>query len=263
MVVDWITDWVFWSKWLPPLVYPFNLALLLLLIALLLIISRRRWSGFFVVLLAFAVLMICASPLSLVLYRQHELRYPSVPVASSPKANSIVLLGGDVGIPVPPRAASELQGNRLLHAYRLFMAGKAPQIIVTGGNVFPQEGIHAEATHSKAILVSWGVPADAILTETKSRNTHQNALYSLEILAPLGVDRILLVTSAFHMPRAAAVFRYAGFEVFPSPSSFSVTDYRRPKLLDWWPSLDNLGKAQVLMREKLGMFVYRLRGWME
>ena len=257
-----ITDWVFWSNWLPQLVYPFNLALLLLLIALLLIIFRRRWGGFSAALLAFAVLMICASPLSSVLYRQHELRYPSVPVSASPNADSIILLGGDVGIPVPPRTESELQGNRLLHAYRLFMAGKAPQIIVTGGNVFPQEGIQAEATHSKAILVSWGVPADVIVTETKSRNTHQNALYSLQILAPLGVDRILLVTSAFHMPRAAAVFQYAGFEVVPSPSSFSATDYRRPKLLDWWPRLDNLGKAQVLMREKLGMFVYQLRGWM-
>jgi len=258
-----MTDWIFWSKWLPQLVYPFNLALLLLLTALLLIVFRRRRGGFFVVLLAFAVLMICSSPLSLVLYHQHELRYPSVPAPSSPKADAIVLLGGDVGIPVPPRAASELQGNRLLHAYRLFRAGKAPQIIVTGGNVFLQEGIDAEATYSKAILVSWGVPADAILTETKSRNTHQNALYSRQVLAPLGVDRILLVTSAFHMPRATAVFRYAGFEVFPSPSSFSVTDYRRPKLLDWWPSLDNLAKAQVLMREKLGMFVYWLRGWID
>lgn len=256
-------DWITLSKFLPQLVYPFNLALLLLLAALLLIIFGRRRSGVFTVFLAFVILVVCASPLPLVLYRQHELRYPPVPISSLPAADAIVLLGGDVGIPVPPRTESQLHGNRLLHAFRLFEAGKAPLILVTGGNVFPQEGLSAEATYSKAILAGWGVPDDAILTESKSRNTRQNALYSHQILSAQGIDRILLVTSAFHMPRAAAVFRHAGFEVMPSPSSVSVTDYRRPKLLDWWPSLGNLGKAQALMRERLGIFVYRLRGWAE
>ena len=254
-------DWITLSKFLPQLVYPFNLALLLLLAALLLISFGRRRSGVFTVFLAFVVLAVCASPLPLVLYRQHELQYPPVPVPSSPTADAIVLLGGDVGIPVPPRTESQLQGNRPLHAFRLFEAGKAPLIIVTGGNVFPQEGFHAEATYTKAILASWGVPDDVILTEIKSRNTRQNALYSHRILSAQGVDRILLVTNAFHMPRADAVFRQAGFEVVPSPSSFSVTDYRRPKLLDWLPSLGNLGKAQAVMHEKLGLLVYRLRGW--
>ena len=256
-------DWITLSKFLPQLVYPFNLALLLLLAALLLIILGRRRSGVLTVFLAFVILVVCASPLPLVLYRQHELRHAPVPISSSPTADVIVLLGGDVGLPVPPRTESQLHGNRLLHAFRLFEAGKAPLILVTGGNVFPQEGLSAEATYSKAILAGWGVPDDAILTESKSRNTRQNALYSHQILSAQGIDRILLVTSAFHMPRAAAVFRHAGFEVMPSPSSVSVTDYRRPKLLDWWPSLGNLGKAQALMRERLGIFVYRLRGWAE
>ena len=256
-------DWITLSKFLPQLVYPFNLALLLLFAALLLIFFGRRRSGVFTVFLAFVILVVCASPLSLVFYRQHELRHTPVPISSSPTADVIVLLGGDVGLPVPPRTESQLHGNRLLHAFRLFETGKAPLILVTGGNVFPQEGLSAEATYSKAILANWGVPDDAILTESKSRNTRQNALYSHQILSAQGIDRVLLVTSAFHMPRAAAVFRHAGFEVMPSPSSVSVTDYRRPKLLDWWPSLGNLGKAQALMRERLGIFVYRLRGWAE
>tara|TARA_Y100001934_G_scaffold271066_1_gene357007 strand:+ start:1263 stop:2039 length:777 start_codon:yes stop_codon:yes gene_type:complete len=258
-----VPDWITLSKILPQLVYPFNLALLLLLAALLLIIFGRRRSGFFAVFFSFVILVVCASPLSRVLYGQHELRHPAVPISSSPTADAIVLLGGDVGIPVPPRSESQLQGNRLLHAFRLFEAGKAPLIIVTGGNVFSQKGLEAEATYSKVILASWGVPNDAILTESKSRNTRQNALYSHQILRTQGVDRILLVSDAFHMPRAVAVFRHAGFEVMPSPSSFSITDYRRPKLLDWWPSLGNLGKAHAVMHEMLGLLVYRLRGWIE
>ena len=121
----------------------------------------------------------------------------------------------------------------------------------------------AEVVYGKAILANWGIPEDAIMVETKSRNTHQNAIHSLETLKGQGIDKILLVTNAFHMPRAAAVFRHVGFDVIPSSSSLSVTDYRRPKLLDWWPSLSNLGKAQAVLREKLGLFVYRFRGWID
>jgi len=258
-----VPDWITLSKLLPQLIYPFNLALLLIFAALLLIIFGRRRLGLFPGFLAIAILGVCSSPLSVALYREHELKYPPVPVSSSPTADTIVVLGGDVGIPVSPRTESQLHGNRLLHGFRLFKAGKSPLILVTGGNVFAQEGLEAEAFYSKAILADWGIPEDAIMIETKSRNTHQNAIYSFETLKGQGIDKILLVTNAFHMPRAAAVFRHVGFDVIPSSSSLSVTDYRQPKLLDWWPSLSNLGKAQAVLREKLGLFVYRLRGWID
>lgn len=256
-------DWITLSKFVPQLIYPFNLALLLIFAALLLIIFGRRRSGLCSGFLAVVILAVCSSPLSLALYREHELKYPPVPVSASPAADAIVVLGGDVGIPVPPRAESQMHGNRLLHGFRLFKAGKAPLILLTGGNVFAQEGLEAEVVYGKAILANWGIPEDAIMVETKSRNTHQNAIHSLETLKGQGIDKILLVTNAFHMPRAAAVFRHVGFDVIPSSSSLSVTDYRRPKLLDWWPSLSNLGKAQAVLREKLGLFVYRFRGWID
>jgi len=258
-----VPDWITLSKFLPQLIYPFNLALLLIFAATLLIFFGRRRIGLFAGFLAIAVLAVCSSPLSLALYREHELKYLPVPVSSSPAADAIVVLAGDVGIPVSPRTESQLHGNRLLHGFRLFKADKAPLILLTGGNVFAQEGLEAEAVYSKAILADWGIPEDAIVIEGKSRNTHQNAIYSLETLKGQGIDKILLVTSAFHMPRAAAVFRHVGFEVIPSPSSLSVTDYRQPKLLDWLPSLSNLGKTQALLKEKLGIFVYRLRGWID
>ena len=256
-------DWITLSKFLPQLIYPFNLALLLIFAALLLIIFGRRRSGLCSGFLAVMILAVCSSPLSLALYREHELKYPPVPVSASPAADAIVVLGGDVGIPVPPRAESQLHGNRLLHGFRLFKAGKAPLILLTGGNVFAQEGLEAEVVYGKAILADWGIPEDAIMVETNSRNTHQNAIYSFETLKAQGVDRILLVTGSFHMPRAAAVFRHVGFEVIPSPSNFSVTDYRRPKLIDWWPSLGNLAQAKAVIHEKLGIFVYRFRGWID
>ena len=117
--------------------------------------------------------------------------------------------------------------------------------------------------YGKGILANWGIPEDAIIVETMSRNTHQNAIHSLETLKGQGIDKILLVTDALHMPRAAAVFRHVGFDVIPSSSSLSVTNYRRPRLLDWWPSLSNLRKAQAVLHEKFGLVVYRFRGWID
>ena len=254
-------DWITLSKFLPQLVYPFSLALLLLLLAWAWVLLGKRWKGSIAIGLALAILMITASPLSQAVYRQHEQKFPAVPIAQSPNAGAIVVLGGDVGIPNAPRTTSQLDGNRLFHAFRLYKAAKAPVIVITGGNVFPQEGLQSEAMYSKAILEEIGVASDAILTETDSRNTYQNAVNTRKMLGEIGIDRIILVTDAFHMPRAVAVFEKAGFEVIPSPSGFSVVDFARPKLLEWWPSLGNLSKAHAVMREKLGLIVYQLRGW--
>tara|TARA_Y100000588_G_scaffold19839_1_gene20231 strand:+ start:4064 stop:4585 length:522 start_codon:yes stop_codon:yes gene_type:complete len=173
------------------------------------------------------------------------------------------MLGGGVGIPLPPRVESQLGGNRTLHAFRLYKAGKAPLIIISGGNKFPQAGVESESHYTAEILESWGVPGNAIILETNSRNTHQNAVQVKRMLEARGIDRILLVTSAFHMPRALRTFHHIGLEAEPSPSGYSVAAYSRPVFLDWWPTLGNLGKAQSLVKENLGILVYRFRGWID
>ena len=73
--------------------------------------------------------------------------------------------------------------------------------------------------------------------------------------------RKILVTSAFHMRRAVLTFRKAGFDVIPSPSGYSVTSHKKQTVLSWWPTLGNLRKAQSVIRENLGIIVYRMRGW--
>ena len=134
-------------------------------------------------------------------------------------------------------------------------------ILISGGNVFPQEGLDPEAFYSRRLLEEFGVPSDAILLESDSRNTHENAVRTRKILGAIGIDQILLVTSGFHMKRAVLTFEKSGFDVIPSPSGISVVDYAQPRLLDWWPSLGNLKRAQILIHEKIGLMVYRIRGW--
>ena len=254
-------DWITLSKILPQLIYPFSLALLLLLLGIGFVLFGRRWKGLLVVFISFVVLVVAGSPVSKSLYANHERSFPITPVGSSPQGDAIVVLGGDVAIPNSPRVTSQLNGNRLIHAYRLYRAGKAPVILISGGNVFPQEGLDPEAFYSRRLLEEFGVPSDAILLESDSRNTHENAVRTRKILGAIGIDQILLVTSGFHMKRAVLTFEKSGFDVIPSPSGISVVDYAQPRLLDWWPSLGNLKRAQILIHEKIGLMVYRIRGW--
>jgi len=69
------------------------------------------------------------------------------------------------------------------------------------------------------------------------------------------------VTSAFHMRRAAALFEAQGFEVVPTP-----TDYQRlvaaPVLPRWLPSVDDLARTTIALREYVGFWVYRYKGWL-
>ncbi len=256
-----MNDWITMSKLLPQFVYPFSLMLWLLILALLSHFLRRRKLAGISLSLAVIIVLICGSPLSRELFRRHEKQYLPVTIAESPGADAIVLLGGDIGLPVDPRIESEVRGNRVVHAWRLYKAGKAQLIVISGGNVFPQENAQAEAFYTATLLRDWGVPPEAILIEDKSRNTHENALATKQLLKAKDTDTILLVTSAFHMPRALATFRTAGLNAIPSPASYTIVGYSRPKILDWFPSMGNLGKLQAVIREKLGILVYRYRGW--
>jgi uncharacterized SAM-binding protein YcdF (DUF218 family) len=112
------------------------------------------------------------------------------------------------------------------------------------------------------LLEEWSIPSTAIQIESGSINTHENATMSYRMLAPRGIRRILLVTSAMHMPRAAGTFRKAGFEVVAVPADFHSGWDERLLLEKWLPSADNLRNSELALHEWLGIAIYRLRGWM-
>ena len=87
-------------------------------------------------------------------------------------------------LPQFPRVDFELNdsADRIRYTAQLYHANKAPLIIVTGGNVFPQGGIEAESVYIKQLLTEWSVPESNIIIESNSRNTYENALYVKSIL---------------------------------------------------------------------------------
>jgi len=94
--------------------------------------------------------------------------------------------------------------------------------------------------------------------ENQSTTTAENAARSYAILHPLGHNRIALVTSAWHMPRAERTFRKAGFDVIPAPTAY--TSRRESKFTDWLPSAEGLYATHVALWELLGVVWYKLHG---
>jgi uncharacterized SAM-binding protein YcdF (DUF218 family) len=186
------------------------------------------------------------------------------PQAVTP-AQAIVLLGGGLNVPSTTHPTSALAdaGDRVLVAFRLYRAGKAPLVVCSGGNnpLFGADGAETEGRHMCEMLREWGVPAGAVAIEGESINTRENAVASRELLAKRGIAHILLVTSATHMPRAAAAFRKIGFDVVAAPADYRTGRWTPHPILQWVPSTHALADSATVLHEWLGWWIYRSRGW--
>ena len=178
-----------------------------------------------------------------------------------PTGDAIVVLGGGVWPVSGARVYPDLNSgaDRIWHAARLYHAGKAPLIIASGGNVWPRRQRQSEADAMRVVLTAFGVPDDAIVTEDRSRNTRQNATFTADLVASRGIRRVLLVTSALHMPRAEAAFKRVGFDVVPAAVDF-IRRFNSPWILKILPRATFLRANSRLFREHLGHLVYRLKG---
>lgn len=262
---------IFLSKLLPLFVYPLGLACLLLLLALTIRHRHKLRAG--LIIAAILILWLSSTTgFSTLLARSLEYRYPSQ--EDYPIADVAVVLGGGTEPAVSPRNSVEVNsaGDRVLYAAQLYNEGKAGKLLLSGGEIaWLNEGSTTPADDMASLLTSIGIPQEALILETESKNTYENALYAKQILGTLAVDRILLVTSALHMPRAVALFEKQGLEVIPVPVDYSITDGAAPadgasrlqvKLIDIIPQSGNLSLTTNALKEYLGYFVYKLQGWL-
>ena len=109
-------------------------------------------------------------------------------------------------------------------------------------------------------LEEWGTSGDRIIVEDKSRNTRENALFTKPIVEARGFERVLVVTSAFHMPRAIECYRAVGLAVDVYPVDFRA---RRASAggFEWLPRANALAVTTGMTRELIGRFVYRAQGY--
>lgn len=240
---------------------PLGTALLLGIVALVLARSGRRAlrrAGFAAGAFAIAWLWFWSMPLASGWIRG-SLEDAAGPrtIGQLPTAPAMVVLGGAVEGAVPPsRPYPDLRpaADRLWHAVRLYRAGKAPLLVLSGGTVHRGEPSEAEAM--RQFLVDMGVPATAMLLEGRSRTTSENAAETARLLQPRGIRRILLVTSALHMRRARGLFERAGFEVIPAPTDYEVV-HRPFRLLDVVPDTEYLDGSGRAIKEIVGRLAGR------
>ena len=120
-----------------------------------------------------------------------EWRY--TPPAELPALDLIVVLGGGTNPAAPPRSTAEIgdSGDRIIYAAHLFQQGVAPRLLLSGGGV-AVDGLtlYPEANTMAELLVRMGVPAEALLLETRSRNTNEDAVEVKQIVASLDADHV-------------------------------------------------------------------------
>lgn len=253
------------TKVLALLVLPLGWVVLSALLALVLLGLGWRRAGAAAIGVQLGLLWVCAMPWTadrLTVWL--EAPFPPVALERTPMADVAVVLGGAVG-PVgdPPVENLEDASDRVLRAARLFRAGKVSRVLVVGGNLPWLAGSVPEAESIRDLLVEWGVPRDAVITETASQNTRENALFAADIVRERGWKRILLVTSAAHMTRAIGAFRGVGLDVIASPTDYGVVEVAPLDLLDFLPDAGALSQTSAVVRELVGRWVYCWRGWLE
>ena len=244
---------------------PSNALVLALLLGAGLRLSGWRRRGSELIGIALGVLVVCAwTGVPTVVLRPLEQRF-SVPTdLARLNPAGILVLGGvvDTGLSTERHSTELIDGaERIIAAAELARRYPQARIVLSGGSngVFANNEI-AESAIARDLLIEFGVPAARITIEDHSRNTHENAVFSFSAVEPTPQEQWLLVTSAFHMPRAIGTFRAAGWNgVVAWP-----VDFRTGADTDWFggnTAAEGLIMTDLAAREWIGLIAYRFAGY--
>ncbi len=246
-------EWLI-AKAFAALLAPLGIVLVILLVAAL-VAWHRPLAAWRPVVLALIVLY----PLS-THFVADQLLWWIEPAPRDPAADksgqAIVVLGGGTYFSAPEYGGDTVKAPvlaRLRYAAHLHRALDKPVLASGGapqGNPVPEARLMTEVLQQDfRITVRW--------TEQGSRNTFENALMSASLLKPAGIQRIYLVTHAWHMRRARLAFEHAGFKVIPAPTGYATRF--RLSVLDFLPDARALDDSGLFFREVAGIGWYYLR----
>ena len=245
---------IYLNKILPYLIYPITIITFLLIWAA---ISRKRLP----VILALALLIITSSPIvshQMVTYIDGEEQKKSI--EDFYMADSIVVLSGMISPIMTKQGVAYEWGDpdRFFGGIELLKAGKANNIIFTGGILPWQKNIQPEGQILAKFAEEYGIPSSQIIVTGDVENTRDEAKAVREILTKNNTNKVILVTSVFHMPRASKLFLKEGIEVQTYPVDFKA-GIRNITLMDFLPSADAFSSFQFSLRELIGRAYYRFR----
>lgn len=253
----------FLSKLATAFLLPPGLLLIVFGLSFLLILRGKRRAG---LILGFAglglILVLSLGPVADALLLPLEDRYPALAPASIPSglpasAPVVVLGGGSVDRSPEEGFHASLDPEalkRLIYGSSLARSLGHP-LVFSGGLVFPGGGRESEAEAARRFLAAQAWPGKASF-EDESRTTLENAR---KVAEKFGVRQVILVTSAYHMPRSVLAFRRAGMAALPAPTDYKVD--RTTASLAWWlPNMEAFRLSWKALHEYLGLLGYLLPG---
>ena len=246
---------------------PANLAVTLLVLGLIFTDARtafiHRASRMICVIAAVFLLLFSLFPLGELVLRPLE---NAIPLYKYPeKIDGIVLLTGDENAAVSQDRQTPIAGSaaqRHIHLARLARQYPDAKIVISGA--MPNKGNPDGFSIKKVLaynILSMGIDPNRITFEEQSKDTHENAMFSKAQVNPTEDEKWILITSAYHMPRALLSFENVGWRLMPSP-----TDYMTQSAVafDFPVSLSRqLRMLTLAWHEYMGLIVYRLYGWID
>ena len=210
--------------------------------------------------LGFIVLIFCSLPIissKLISYLEKD--YILQNISNIDKADAIVVLSGMLKT-IKFNNKLEYEFNekvdRILSGIDLFKNDKAPLLILTRGK-FPWLVGVPEGEYLKNFAMKFGIPEESIFLTDSVQNTHQEAK-SVKKLLNSNEAKIILVTSAFHMPRAKKVFEVYNIKVIPFAVDF-INTHSKLTVIDFIPSASSFLVTSVFVREMIGRLYYNLK----
>ena len=243
---------LFLNKLLPIFVLPLGWVLLLLIFALL----RKKWWPAVVAMVILLVASLPATGSRLIGWLESS--YPAVLIAEAGPADAIVVLGGILG----PKAAPGYVTNwnesseRFEGGVALWRAGRAKTLVFTGARMPWEKRTALEGDDLRAIALTQGVPAEQIFVTREIGNTRDEARAVAEMAKAHGWKKVIVVTTAWHMPRAARLFRNAGVDFIPFPVDFRSDGVRSLSAVDFLPKAEALQMTETALRECYGIAFY-------
>jgi uncharacterized SAM-binding protein YcdF (DUF218 family) len=235
-----------------------------MLIGLCLLVTSYAALGRRLFRIAGGALAICAlTPVGVLLIRPLEDRFPEPPVDQILDPAGVIALGGALdGALTRARGPIALTnaGARATEALALGYHFPGARLVFTGGSGDPAGQGVPEGDLAAEFFSKLGFPPDRTTIERKSRSTFENAIFTRELVKPKPGQRWILVTSAFHMPRAVGVFEKAGFDLTPFPVAYFTSGNSS----DYWnctfAPITALSLVDIAAKEWIGLTVYWLTG---
>jgi uncharacterized SAM-binding protein YcdF (DUF218 family) len=183
---------------------------------------------------------------------------PPAQIEPEKEYSCAILLGGYTATDDKGNGYFTMSAQRFTAALQLYRQGKVQHILLTGGSGNLLKDSFNEADWARDQLIKTGIPASVILVERNSRSTLENAELSKKIIDSAKLmPPFVLVTSAFHMRRAAWVFEKEGMNVIPYACDDIIDKKKKPSFIDILPNIHVLDIWTFYIKEMIGLLVYK------